>query len=256
MSTMTGDSSQLRRAIPSTVAFGASIRMYGRPAATPFKEFLDIAQALEDLGYDGGFSNDHFFLPRDYVDSMSTDDEGERPYFLDSWLALSAIAARTSRIRLGHQVTPLPLRGPAMIAKMASTIDLVSEGRFILGLGTGWNCEEYKAYGIPFEERFKVRLGQTEEGIRIIRELWSSAAPVSFRGQHYTLEGAPFWPKPHQGSGPPMWMGGTGRSIRQLIGARLDGWTPALSQHDLTPDRYATYLEEIRDASVSAGRPY
>lgn len=236
-------------------AFGMALSMYARPAATPFQEFLDIAQAAEDLGYDGAFSNDHFHLPADYTQGTSDAGDPDRPYYVESWTALAAIAARTSRIRLGHQVTPLPLRHPGFIAKMGATIDLISEGRFILGLGTGWNGDEYVEYGVPFDPDFATRYAKTVESIEIIDQLWTSPEPVTYDGEQYQLREALFWPKPVQSPRPPMWLGGTGPKVRRMVAERLDGWIPAASQHDgIPPDLYRSYVQDIRDTAVAAGR--
>lgn len=240
----------------AAVKFGASLRMYARPADTPFSEFVAIAQAAEGLGFDGLFSNDHFFLPGDYTASMSDAGDAARPYYLESWTSLAAVAARTSRIRLGHQVTPLCLRHPAFVAKMAANIDLISEGRFILGVGVGWHGDEYKAYGVPFDTDFRTRYEKAVEAIRVIRGLWTSEGPYSFHGKHYQLQEAQFWPKPVQRPGPPIWMGGAGKTTRALIARELDGWAPIASQNDvdLVPEKYAECLQEIGAAAKAAGR--
>lgn len=239
--------------LPAVPTFSMALSMYARGVETPFSEFLDIAQAAEDLGYEGAYTNDHFYLPADYTAATSDAGDPDRPYYVESWTALAAIAARTSRIRLGHQVTPLPVRHPGFVAKMGATIDLISAGRFVLGLGTGWNGQEYEDYGVPFDRDFKTRYEKTIESIEIIQRLWTSPGPVTYRGDHYRLTDALFWPKPV--GRPPMWMGGAGPKVRRLIGERLDGWVPAASQHEgLTPELYRSHLDDIRAAARGAGR--
>lgn len=235
------------------VKFAVALSMYARGVDTPFSEFVDIAQAAEELGYDGVYSNDHFYLPADYTFATSDAGDPTRPYYLESWTALAAIAARTSSIRVGHQVTPLPLRHPGFVAKMGATIDRISSGRFVLGLGTGWHGKEYEDYGVPFSPRFEDRYQQTIESIEIIRALWNSPDPVTYLGKHYELTDALFWPKPV--GKPPMWMGGAGPRVRQLIGRMLDGWIPAASQHEgLPPELYRSCLDEILVTAREVGR--
>ncbi len=107
---------------------------------------------------------------------------------LECWTALSALARDTTRLRLGTSVLCHSYRSPAVLAKMAATLDVISEGRLDLGLGAGWFEQEYRAYGIPFP-RIGERIDQLAEGVEIIRRMWTEAHP-RFQGRHYAIDGA------------------------------------------------------------------
>jgi alkanesulfonate monooxygenase SsuD/methylene tetrahydromethanopterin reductase-like flavin-dependent oxidoreductase (luciferase family) len=127
---------------------------------------------------------------------------------LECWTALSALARDTRRLRLGTSVLCHSYRSPAVLAKMAATLDVISEGRLDLGLGAGWFEQEYRAYGIPFP-RIGERIDQLAEGVEIIRRMWTEAHP-RFQGRHYAIDDAVCDPPPLQRPHPPIWIGGEG----------------------------------------------
>jgi probable F420-dependent oxidoreductase len=238
------------------IELGTTLAMYARSVDTAFSDFIDIAQMAEGLGYDGVYTNDHFFLPRTTSVGFSEEVDPDKPFHLDAWCALSAIAARTSRVRIGPQVASTAARLPAFIAKMSATIDLISNGRFVLQVGTGWHQAEHEAFGMPFEVEISQRYQRMIESIEIIRLLWSSDADVSYEGSTLTLRGAPFWPKPVQRPGPPIWIGGGGRRARDAVARYADGWLPAAGQFGgIAPARYGDYLREIKTSASNYGRP-
>lgn len=159
---------------------------------------------------------------------------------------LSAVAAVTRRMRLSTGVLIGPLRSGALLAKQLATLDTLSGGRVEIGLGVGWQEEEYQASGVPFAERF----ARLDEQVRICRLLWSQA-PASFSGKTVSFENIHAWPRPVQGAGLPIWFGlaPTPRNCRRI--AELgDGWTPIRGD----ADTIAEGVQNIRAAMREAGR--
>jgi probable F420-dependent oxidoreductase len=235
------------------VKFALKLNIYGQELDTPFGLFVDLVREAEDAGFDGAFVVDHLFLPAErYVGYTWSDPE--RPFFLDAWSTLAALAQATSRIKLGPQVSPITFRHPSLLAKAGMTVDRISEGRLILQLGTGWHRDEHDAYGFPFDEDIGARADALEEAVAVIRGLWESPGPYSYEGKHYTLKDAPFWPKPVQQPSPPIWFGGASRRARRMAATIGDGWSPAMPHGGVGPARYAEGLAEIRELATAAGR--
>jgi len=143
-----------------------------------WERWFRIADRVESLGLDSLWRSDHFF---------SLMGEPRRPA-LECWTALTALAQRTQRIRFGPLVSPMTFRHPALLARMAAAVDLLSNGRLVVGVGAGWNVAEHEAFGIglpPLKERFD----RFEEGIAVIKALWTGG-PVDFDGRYYPLRGA------------------------------------------------------------------
>ena len=228
------------------VKFALKLNMYGHPVETRFADFVRVAQEAEELGFDAVYTIDHLFLPPDQVAGFSDYADLGRPFFPEAWTAMAALAARTRRIRIGPQVTPMMRYHPALMAKFGAGIDWLSEGRFVLQVGTGWNPDEYHRYGLPYVESFSTRYAQLVEGMEVIDALWTREA-VDYQGEHYQLKGATMWPKPVTKPRPPMWIGGSGPSTRRLVARMGDAWTPAAPHYTgLEADFYASSLSEIR----------
>jgi len=236
------------------IKFAFKWNIYGQYPDTAYKDLERLAVAAEDLGFDGVFVVDHIFLPADSLGS-SSDADPNKPYFLEAWTVLAAIAAVTKKVKLGPQVTPISLRHPVFIAKMATTIDLISNGRLILQVGTGWHKEEYEKFGFPWDEKFSIRYEKMVEGVEVIKRLWMTDGPANYEGKHYRLENAPFWPKPVQRPRPPIWFGGMGKKVRAAVAKYGDAWSPAM-QHvgGVEPKTYAAYWAEIQAAAEAEGR--
>ncbi len=178
----------------------------------PFSLIKQRAQLADRLGYDSIWFIDHMWI-------------GGMPEVevLDAWTVLSATAALTERVRIGTLVLCNSYRNPALLAKMASSLDQVSNGRFILGMGAGWMDEEFRAYGYPFPSA-RVRIEQLDEALTVIKQLFTEPR-ASFRGQHYAVEDAVNNPKPIQQPHPPILIGGTGeRRLLRVVAQHADIW--------------------------------
>ena len=207
---------------------------------TTWEELRDIWKEADSLGFDSGWVYDHF-MP------IFGDQDGP---CLEGWTALEALAASTTRLRVGVLVTGNTYRNPALLAKMATTVDQVSHGRLVLGIGAGWFERDHTAYGIPFgtpHERAKM----LAEALQVITKLWDEDHP-SFKGRYYTLDRAPFAPRNVQRPHPPIVIGGQGKQwIVPLVARYGDGWN-AVSGVD--PDGIRERRQIIQEECRRVGR--
>jgi F420-dependent oxidoreductase-like protein len=180
------------------------------PQSASFRDILGLWREADILGFDTAFVCDHFMMP----------NPGPAPTqrCFEAWSLLGALAARTHRLRLGVLVSGNTYRHPAVVAKMAATIDHVSRGRLILGLGAGWMEREHRAYGIPFHTAGG-RARRLGEAVEVIKRLFTEES-ASFNGKYYTLKDAPCEPKPLQKPHPPILIGGMGPKVVQPLAAR------------------------------------
>ncbi len=170
-------------------------------------------QAADALGFDSIWAPDHLLLGVDRAE-------------YEVWTLLSAIAALVDRPRLGTLVLCNDFRSPALLAKMAATLDVIADGRLTLGIGAGWHQREYDAYGYPFRDDFE-RLMRLDESIRLIKELWTTSpgTGASFAGEHYRIDDASCEPKPVQDPHPPILVGGAGEQVTlKLVARHADMW--------------------------------
>jgi alkanesulfonate monooxygenase SsuD/methylene tetrahydromethanopterin reductase-like flavin-dependent oxidoreductase (luciferase family) len=176
----------------------------------------------------------------------------DHPYqwrFLDTFALIADLLARTEQVRIFADVANLPLRSPAMLAKGAASLDLLSGGRFELGLGAGAFWEAIGAMGGPVRSG-REALEALEEGIAIIRAFWSGERTIAFTGKHYSVKGLHPGPPPAHPIG--IWLGvGRPRALA-LTGRLADGWVPSLSW--ATPDAVPALARRIDDAAAEAGR--
>jgi alkanesulfonate monooxygenase SsuD/methylene tetrahydromethanopterin reductase-like flavin-dependent oxidoreductase (luciferase family) len=186
-------------------------------------ELLRIARAAEAGGYDSVWVGDHM-LYRD-------DGRPERGPW-DAWTTLAALAASTERVRLGPLVAATAFHPPGLVARMAATIDEISAGRFVLGLGTGWNETEFRAFGIPFD----YKVARFEEAFEIIRRLLAGER-VTFDGRFYAVADAVLLPPPRRRV--PLLVGGTGPRMLAAAGPHVDWWNCWYSWYGNTPDGFA-----------------
>jgi F420-dependent oxidoreductase-like protein len=183
------------------------------PQQISWAELRETWQEVETLGFDTLWVNDHL-LP-----SVGPSDAPN----LEGWTMLGAIAAVTAHVRIGVMVTSNTFRHPVILAKMATTVDHISGGRLILGIGGGYFAQEHQVYGIPLYTPTR-RARQLEEALQVIRKLWTEE-DASFTGTYYRLANAPFAPKPLQKPHPPIMIGGTGEKlILPLVAKYADLW--------------------------------
>ncbi len=172
--------------------FGVSIANFG-VSSNP-QDYVNLAQGVEAAGWDGFFLWDHINWREGIVN-------------LDPWILLSAIATETEKVLIGPLVTPLPRRRPQKVARESLTLDHLSKGRFVFGVGLGWPPKkEYGDFGEPVG--INIRAKMLDEGLKVITGLWSGT-PLDFQGEHYTVTCAQFKPKPYRKEGIPIWVAGT-----------------------------------------------
>jgi len=205
---------------------------------TTWPELRDAALAAEVAGWDSLWLDDHLLC-----------DEGEDlDPRLEGWTALAALTAITTRPRLGHLVSAITFRNLGVIAKMATTLDHLSGGRFVLGLGGGWHAREHEAFGIPFGEGIGERLDRLDEAAALLRRLLDGDV-VTHHGRFYDLERAVCAPRPVQPR-LPLLVGGTGRTKTLRTVARVaDVWNAYAS-----PDELAELETVLAAHAAAAGR--
>lgn len=199
---------------------------------------LSLWQEVDTLGYDTAWVFDHF-LP------IFSDPTGP---CLEGWTALAALAMATRNVRLGVMVTGNTYRHPAVLAKMATTVDIISGGRLILGIGAGWFDLEHREYGIPFHTTGG-RLRRLDEALDLIKLLWKQER-ATFNGRYYSLENASFNPKPLQKPHPPILVGATGENIALGIVARHAQIWNSFG----TPDVFRHKIARLQDHCERIGR--
>lgn len=196
------------------------------PLATP-ENLGAIARRGEELGYYCLLTGDHIVVPRHIHSPYPYTETGEFPGYasgesMEQLTLLSFLAGQTKTIRLGTSVTIVPHRNPLLAAKALATLDVLSGGRLIVGVGVGWMREEFEALGLPpFEERGAV----TDEYIRAFKELWTSDNP-NFQGKYCRFSNISFLPKPVQRPHPPIWVGGESRPAMRRSAELGNGWYP------------------------------
>ena len=192
-----------------------------------------VAAAAEEEGFHSFLVWDHYMTPGG-------------PNTLDAWVLLGFVAGKTSSIGLGTVVTPIPFRPPAQLAKIVATVDVLSGGRAILGVGAGWHQPEFD--GFSRWEPAGVRVDQTAEALELIVRLWEGV-PVDFQGAHYSASGAQIAPVPVQQPRPPLWFGTRGRRMMRLAARYADCWIPT----NIEPDEYRRGMERLRTLRSEMG---
>jgi probable F420-dependent oxidoreductase len=187
---------------------------HGGPGRAPtWPELRAIAVAADECGLDSVWAADHFFHRR---------DDGRIIGIHEPWTLLTAIAASTSRVELGPLVLAVPFRNPGLVAKMAATLDEVSGGRLILGLGCGWHRPEFDAFGYPFDHR----VAAFEEALQIIVPLLREGR-VTFRGRYHAAVDAELRPRGPRPEGPPLLIAGKRPRMLRLVARHADAWNAA-----------------------------
>ena len=204
----------------------------GKDLARCVDEVMDEAQLAEEQGFDSCFFGEH---------------HQDRDGFLPSPLIVAtAVAARTRQLKVGTSVILLPLHHPVQLAEDVVTLDIVSRGRIILGVGLGYQPADFRAFGIPMESR----VGLLEEGMEVIRNCWTGK-PFSFSGKHFQLDDVQVPPAPFQNPSPPMWIGASAPRGARRAGRIADGFV-AGPRTDL--DSPIRLVETYKQAAIRAGR--
>ena len=200
---------------------------------------IDLATRCEDLGFDSVWASEHVFNVSYVYDRI-----GDKPYY-EPLTVLTYVAAKTSTIGLGTSVLVLPYHNPIRLAKVAATLDVLSGGRMMLGVGVGVIEQELEAMGSPFAERGAI----TDETIAIMKELWTNEDP-SYQGKYHSFSGMKFTPKPVQKPHIPIIIGGTSKAAIRRAARSGAAWHPTA----LSPEVLAQGMEYLKEQAVTAGR--
>ena len=207
-------------------------------AEAKWNRAVDVAQLAEHLGYDSIWVYDHMHnVPKPAHEAV-----------FECWTVMAAISQRTSRVRLGQMVGCNSYRNPALLAKITSTLDVISGGRLDWGIGAGWYEHEYHGYGYEFPPP-KDRIGMLRESVEIVRSLWTQA-DTSYEGRYYRLHGAQCDPKPLQQPTPPILVGGGGEQLTLRVVARLAD----ASNFGGSPDEWARKRRILQEHCAAVGR--
>jgi probable F420-dependent oxidoreductase len=205
----------------------------------PWPEYLDLALRAEEAGYDSVWVGDHLIydLP---------DRSTRGPH--EAWTTLAAIAAVTKRVEIGPLVAATSFHAPAMLAKQAATVDAISQGRLIVGLGAGWNRREFDAFGFPYDRR----VSRFEEALAIIVALLRTGR-TTFHGQFYDVDDCVLDPRPVRDAGPPIMVGSNGPRMLSIALPVVDSWNVWWSTYDNSVSRFVEIKAEV-DAAMPEGR--
>jgi F420-dependent oxidoreductase-like protein len=168
----------------------------------------------------------------------------------EAWTLMAAFAASTSRVRLGQMCTCMSYRHPAYLAKVATTVDIVSGGRIEMGIGAGWYQHEWEAYGYGFP-RAGERLARLDEGVQIMKQAWETGT-ATLHGSHYDVDGALFYPQPLQKPGIPIWIAGGGEKVTLKIAAKYAQYTNFAGN----PTDFAAKSELLRQHCADVGTSF
>jgi alkanesulfonate monooxygenase SsuD/methylene tetrahydromethanopterin reductase-like flavin-dependent oxidoreductase (luciferase family) len=205
----------------------------------PWSEYVDLARRAEAAGFDSVWVGDHLLydLP---------DGSARGPY--EAWTALAAIAQATERVEIGPLVASTSFHAPAMLAKQAATVDAISGGRLIVGLGAGWNKRDYEAYGFAYDRR----VSRFEEALAIIVPLLRTGR-TTFKGQFYEVEDCVLDPRPIRQAGPPIMLGSNSPRMLSIGLPVADSWNVWWNSYDNSVERFAEVKTQV-DAVMPGAR--
>jgi len=206
----------------------------------PFPELIAMAQAAEAVGFDSIWYGDHLIYDLDV---------GPRGPW-EAWTTLSALAAATTTVELGPLVASTSFHAPAMLAKMAATVDAVSQGRLIVGLGAGWNKREYDAFGFAYDRR----VSRFAEAFTIIRTLLRDGK-IDFDGEFYRAARCVLSPRSPRPDGPPLMVGSIGERMLGITLPHVDAWNMWWSQYGNTAEGFVAEKARVDELIEAVGRP-
>jgi alkanesulfonate monooxygenase SsuD/methylene tetrahydromethanopterin reductase-like flavin-dependent oxidoreductase (luciferase family) len=199
-------------------------------------EYLAMARAAEEVGFDSIWLGDHL---------LYRDGRERGPW--DAWTLLAALAASTERVRVGPLVACAAFHPPGVLARMAANINEIAGGRFVLGIGAGWNETEFRAFGLPFDHR----ASRFEEAFEIVRRLLAGER-VTVQGRFHRVEDAVL--SPPSSSGPEIMIGSNGERLLRACLPHVDAWNTWFDDYANDPERFAALNERITSLAVEAGR--
>jgi len=208
---------------------------------------VELVQAAEETGFESAWTVEHVVIPKGYQSAYPYTTDGRLPggegdFILpDPQIWMAYVAARTSRIKLATGILILPQHNPVICAKQVATLDYMSGGRVLLGIGVGWLKEEFEALGVPFADRG----ARTEEYMHALRALWSMDVPT-YEGKFVSFRNAYMRPKPTNGT-VPIIIGGHSKAAARRAGRMADGFFPARGASE-------ELLALVRDSAIEAGR--
>jgi len=205
----------------------------------PFPDLIALARDAEQAGFDAIWIGDHLLY------DLPVGPRG--PW--EAWTTLAALAASTERVSLGPLVAATSFHAPAMLAKLAATVDAISEGRLVLGLGAGWNRREYTAFGFPYDHR----VSRFEEAFTIVRTLLRDGA-TDFRGTYYAVQDAVLHPRSPRPGGPPLMVGSIGPRMQAITLPYVDSWNVWWSDYGNTAKGFARVKATVDDRIAALGR--
>jgi F420-dependent oxidoreductase-like protein len=219
---------------------GWRLDLAGIEPAAQWPAMLEIARAAEAGPFESLWVYDHF-----HTVPVQTHEATH-----EAWSLMAALAASTSRIRLGQMCTCVSYRNPAYLAKVAATVDIVSGGRLEMGIGAGWYESEWRAYGYGFPSAGE-RIARLDEGVQIMRQLWKTGA-ATFHGEHFRIDGAICQPLPLQSDGISLWIAGGGEKKTLRIAARYASYT----NFDGSPEGFRRKSEILAAHCSDLGRDF
>ncbi len=211
---------------------------------------LPLMKRVEEMGFESVWTGEHVMIPRDYASAYPFNTSGRigvppETHFIDPLIALSHVAAHTTTLRLGTGINLLPQSNPLLFAKQVASLDHLSKGRVLLGLGVGWLAEEFTAMGVPFAGRGR----RFDDYLRAVKKVWSGVE-VEHQSDYLNWSGFKSYPLPHAPSGPPIIIGGHSEAALRRTVAMGDGWFAFPKSHD----ELAGLLGQLRERAAAAGR--
>ena len=225
---------------PSSRPLRVGIQLPEVERVVRWPELLAMARLAEDVGFDSLWLGDHLLY-------RFADGSSRGPW--EAWTTLAGIAAATTKIRLGPLVASTAFHSPAMLAKLAATVDEISGGRLILGLGAGWNDVEFEAFGFPFDHR----IDRFEEAFTVIRGLLRDGS-IDFEGRYVQARHAELLPRPARPGGPPLLIGSSGPRMLRITMPHVDAWNVWYTDIGNQPEGLAPFLARVDEACRAVGR--
>jgi len=230
--------------------FGVQTLCFGETVGEQAEFIVGTGKALEDRGFNTIWTAEHVVSFPNYESDYPYADDGVPPFdtsagIIEPYTLLAFLSAHTSTLRLGTGITLLPQRNPVYVAKQAADVDVLSGGRMVIGIGTGWSSEEFGALNVPFEHRGS----RTRDYLQVMRSLWCDDIS-SFEGEYYSLPECVLAPKPLQKPHPPLFFGGESNAALRRVAEFGQGWMG----YRLTPESLTERLKKLSKMLAEYGR--